>query len=154
MGRLLIVILFIGVVIGGSVVLQKSRERQTALATPAPAGAAESGGHAAFFSPMSYAEAKSAAGSRLLLVDATATWCPPCKAMERDTWPQPELAAWMKDRGLAVQVDVDKDPAAAKELQIRGMPTVILMKDGRELARNMGYMDAGALLQWLNQHAG
>jgi thiol:disulfide interchange protein len=106
------------------------------------------------FSDLTYPQAAEAAKGKLLLVDATASWCPPCRAMEEDTWPDSALTAWVKERGLAVQVDVDDDGKSASELGISAMPTIILFRDGRELGRTSGYMDPQELLSWLKSTAG
>lgn len=153
MARLLAVVLVIvAILTAGSIIMRK--ESPSAAPETATSTSTAPQGHAEVFAKMSYSEAVKAAGSRVLLVDATASWCPPCKQMEKDTWTSHEVAAWVKARGLAVQVDVDQDRPAAGLLSIQAMPTVILFKDGKELARNVGYMDASMLLSWLNQHAG
>ncbi len=105
------------------------------------------------FSELSLAEAQAEAieQDKILLVDATADWCQPCKLMERTTWVDPEVIAWIKLNAIAIQVDVDKQEAEARELRIQAMPTVILFKDGSELNRALGYSDAPKLLDWLNR---
>jgi thiol:disulfide interchange protein len=121
----------------------------------APA-AAGSNTHGALFQSISFDEARAASerDQKYLLVDATASWCPPCKMMEKDTWPDPRIAEWVSQRGSAIQVDVDADRPAAKALNIEAMPTMILFKDGKEVARTMGYKDADGMLAWLNKTAG
>jgi thioredoxin 2 len=103
------------------------------------------------FTSQPYAEAASTAQlqGRLLLVDATATWCGPCQTMERETWPDARVGAWLAEHAVAVQVDVDAERDVAQALGIEAMPTLILMRDGRELARSVGALDADELLAWL-----
>jgi len=105
------------------------------------------------FSELSLAEAKAKAveQDKFLLVDATADWCQPCKVMERTTWIDPEVISWIKLNAIAIQVDVDRQRADAKDLNIQAMPTIILFKDGGEFARVVGYQDASKLLAWLNR---
>jgi len=105
------------------------------------------------FSALSLVEAKAKAveQEKILLVDATADWCQPCKAMERTTWVDPEVIAWINLNAIAIQVDVDRQREEAKELKIQAMPTIIVFKDGRELDRVVGYQDAEELLAWLNR---
>ena len=150
MGRLVALVAVALVVVVGVVAFRASQGNGVA------AGTSTKGAHVKpeIFADMTYPQAREAAKGKLLLVDATATWCPPCQAMERETWPDPELTAWMKERGLAVQVDVDQDAASAKALGIRAMPTMILFRDGQELARTEGGMSAPDLLNWLKQKAG
>lgn len=105
------------------------------------------------FAEISLAEAKAKAveQDKFLLVDATADWCQPCKVMERTTWVDPEVISWIKLNAIAIQVDVDRQRTEAKELNIQAMPTIIVYKDGSELARVVGYQDASKLLAWLNR---
>ena len=95
--------------------------------------------------------AKAVEQGKILLVDATADWCQPCQVMERTTWVDPEVISWIKLNAIAIQVDVDRQKVEAQELRIEAMPTIILFKDGIELARTEGYRDAAGLLAWLNR---
>jgi thiol:disulfide interchange protein len=99
--------------------------------------------------PLKAAAAQADAEHKFLVVDAKAQWCGPCKAMERDSWPNADVVAWVKANAVFAQVDVDDDEAAAQSLGIEAMPTIIVFKDGRELKRQVGYMDAPELLAWL-----
>lgn len=95
------------------------------------------------------AAAKAADDHKFLVIDAMAQWCGPCKAMEHNSWSSPDVQAWMNDNAVFAQVDVDADEDSARLLSIEAMPTIILFKDGAELKRSVGYMDAGELLEWL-----
>ena len=104
------------------------------------------------FSTLKFNDAKQASldQDKYLLVDATATWCGPCKRMETTTWVDARVVSWLEKRAIAIQVDVDADVEDSKMLLIEAMPTVILFKNGEELDRSVGYMDANKLLTWLN----
>ena len=108
-------------------------------------------GEARVFSKLSYDEAVARAEKegKLLFVDATASWCPPCQQMESTTWVAPEVEAWMSAHAIAVQVDVDRDGEVARRLGITAMPTLILFRNGQEVARRRGYAAPGELLAWL-----
>ncbi len=103
------------------------------------------------FSDQSFAQAKAASvkQGKLLIVDATAVWCQPCKLMDKTTWIDSKVVSWIDQQALAIQVDVDKESKVAKALRIEAMPTVIVFKDGEEYDRVVGYRDAKQLLQWL-----
>ena len=104
------------------------------------------------FSGRGYDEAKIDAetAGTLFLVSATASWCAPCKQMDRTTWIDPRVVEWIGDHTFAVRVDVDRDRAHATPLNIRAMPTVIVFREGREFDRVIGYRSADELLSWLD----
>lgn len=98
------------------------------------------------------ARAQAATEHKLLLVDSTASWCPPCKQMEKTTWTDPAVQGRVRPKFIAIQVDVDQQRSVAEELKIEAMPTLIVFSsDGKELARSVGYKDPKTLLSWLDE---
>jgi thioredoxin 1 len=93
--------------------------------------------------------AEAAAVKRLVIIKGTAEWCPPCKEMNRTTWLDAELVKWIGDHAVAVYLDVDKEPQRAEALNIRAMPTIIVLKDGKEFDRVVGYQSAAQMKEWL-----
>lgn len=70
-----------------------------------------------------------------VLVDFHAEWCPPCKAMA----PALDLVATeMKGKVKITKVDVDANPEATQTYGIQAMPTLLMFKGGKEVARKMG----------------
>lgn len=103
------------------------------------------------FKPLSVQQALEAAKAegKLLLLDFTADWCPPCKTMDKTTWVAEPVVAWVNEHAIAVQVDVDKQKDESKPFGVQAMPTMVLMRDGAELDRTTGGRNAAKLLEWL-----
>jgi thiol-disulfide isomerase/thioredoxin len=93
---------------------------------------------------------RSLSEQRLLLVDATAPWCGPCRLMDRTTWLDAGVVAWIHAHAIAFQLDVDAHGAAAKKLNVTAMPTVIVYRDGEELDRVVGFQKPQQMLSWLD----
>lgn len=70
-----------------------------------------------------------------ILADFYADWCGPCKAMAPAL---DELAADRIGQLLVAKIDTDRAPQLSTELGIRGIPTVILYRDGGEVSRQTG----------------
>ena len=88
-------------------------------------------------------------GDELVLIDFFATWCGPCKMMS-PILDQLKIRSGNKVRIL--KVDVDKNPKIAASYQVRGVPTLVLMKSGAILWRQSGVVELHALEQVLQQH--
>ncbi len=83
--------------------------------------------------------AKAGETDRMVVIDFFATWCGPCKMMDKETWPQEDVVAWVGKHAILIKVDVDKEEAIAKEFNVIGMPTVVFLKaDKSEISRFVG----------------
>jgi thioredoxin 1 len=105
----------------------------------------------AIFASQSYSEALSSTtlSGKLLVVDATAAWCQPCKTMDRVTWADTKVVAWLEAHAMAVQIDVDEEKQLAASLAVRSMPTLIAFRSGKEVDRAIGMKGPGELIAWL-----
>ncbi|HEY8469405.1 MAG TPA: thioredoxin TrxC [Longimicrobiales bacterium] len=81
-----------------------------------------------------------------VLVDFYADWCAPCKMMA------PVLDDVARERAgnlLVGKLDTDRSPAVSERFGIRGIPTLILFRGGKEVARQTGAMPKAKLDEWL-----
>ena len=82
-----------------------------------------------------------------LLVDVWAPWCGPCRAMA----PMFERAAKeLEPKVRLLKLNADTAPTVFSRLGVTGIPTLLLMQGGREIARTSGAMDAGSIVAWTN----
>jgi thioredoxin 2 len=83
-----------------------------------------------------------------LLVDFWAPWCGPCKAMA----PQFDKAASQLEPSVRLaKVNTDEERELAGRFQIQGIPTMVLLKHGKEIARQSGAMNAAGIQSWVDQ---
>ncbi|MDK8874940.1 thioredoxin domain-containing protein [Paracoccus sp. SSJ] len=80
-----------------------------------------------------------------VLVDVWAPWCGPCQMMA----PEFARAAAMLEPGMRlIKLNSEAEPQAAATLGIRGIPTLLLYRGGREIGRQSGAMDAASIAGW------
>ena len=81
-----------------------------------------------------------------VLVDFWAEWCGPCKVIGPLL---EELATEMGDKLTVAKVNIDENPHTPSKYGVRGIPTLILFKDGQVAATKVGAMPKGQLNEWV-----
>ena len=84
----------------------------------------------------------------LVLVDFWATWCGPCKMLS----PVLEDLASDRDSIDIVKVDIDESMNLARQYGIMSVPTLVLMKDGKILAKTSGFQPKDSIQRWIDEH--
>ena len=81
-----------------------------------------------------------------VLVDFWAEWCGPCKMVAPFL---DELAGEMAGQLTVAKVNIDENPQTPRKYGVRGIPTMILFKDGKEADRVSGAMSAAQIGEWV-----
>lgn len=81
-----------------------------------------------------------------LVVDFWAPWCGPCRMMAPHF---EEVSRRLSTRARFAKVNSDNEPALSSRFGIRGIPTLIVFKNGKEVARQSGAMETNSLMRWV-----
>jgi thioredoxin 1 len=81
-----------------------------------------------------------------VLVDFWAEWCGPCKAIAPAL---EEIGKEYAGKLTVAKVNIDDNPLTPNNYQVRGIPTLILFKDGKLVDTKVGAMPKSVLKQWI-----
>jgi thioredoxin 1 len=88
---------------------------------------------------------------KVVLVDFWATWCGPCKMVAPVL---DEIAGEHAETLTVAKLDIDANPATARDYQVMSIPTMILFKNGEPVKQIVGAKPKAALLSDLSDHIG
>ena len=84
-----------------------------------------------------------------VLVDFWAEWCGPCKALGPKL---DEIAKEFGDKLIVAKMDVDKNQKIPVDFGVRGIPTMILFKDGKNIEQIVGNASKESIAEMLGKH--
>ena len=90
------------------------------------------------FHDLTYEEAatQAEAAEKIVLIDFFTTWCLPCKEMDRTTFQDPEVAAWLAEHAIALKVDAEENEtneALAARFGVKSFPNYVYLTPKGEL---------------------
>ena len=109
---------------------------------------------------LSFEEARGVAANqnKPIFIDVYADWCGPCKAMDKEVFPNDSVKSILTSRFVPAKIDGD-DPVVGdtlkKQFGIRAYPTyIVLSPAGKERKRHIGFFQKTEFIRWLNDSVG
>jgi thioredoxin 1 len=88
---------------------------------------------------------------RLVVAEFGASWCEACRRLNERTWIDWRIAEWSRRQAAAVYINTDREPELAREHRVAAIPTIIVFRDGSEIARRVGDAGPEEMLRWLER---
>lgn len=94
------------------------------------------------------------ASHKKIFVDAYATWCAPCKELQKTTFKDAKAAAYFNKHFINISINVEKGEgiSLAKQWEIEGLPTLLILDgNGKIIASHVGYVNGSGLLEFAKE---
>lgn len=88
--------------------------------------------------------------NEIVLIDFFAEWCGPCKVLAPIL---KDVKKELSDSIKIIKIDVDKNQVLAAKYQVRGVPTMMLFKNGKQLWRQSGVLQKNDIINVIKQHS-
>jgi thioredoxin 1 len=97
------------------------------------------------------------ASNKKIFVDAYATWCGPCKQLQKTTFKDAKAAAYFNAHFINISINVEKGDGIklSRTWAIEGLPTLLILdRNGKVIASHVGYVDGSGLLEFAKGASG
>ena len=87
--------------------------------------------------------------NKILLTDFWATWCGPCVQIAPTL---EEISEEMKNDIRITKLNIDENPSTPQQYGVRGIPTLLLFKNGEVVAEKIGALPKAKLTEWISEN--